>query len=465
MLRRRDCLRWGAACLAAGPALAACSRGTGAGPGPAATATTLTASIGYQGGATYSGTQQELVESYIAQHFSASHPGVRVLTTAAPNSNGSPASSDTVIAAILAGQGADVLGGSGYQLASFLQQNLLAPLDGYVQQAGIDTSVFDQDHLAALTRSGRGLIGLPAFDGPDVVLVNWSVFDGLGLARPTADWTADAAAALWRQAAGTRSGSHMWGMGLDLHDYFARLFGGQLMNAAGTQCLLDQPAVLQAANWLVPQVQAGVVQPIGTDALVTEGEAACGMGGGRNVQTDLLAMQALHVEWDWLPMPVFPAGRRFTYNNSDWYGLNSASKNPPELAWELLQFIALDPGFAHLMYSTTFVPPNQVALWDDWMQVVRGAAPQLASKQLQYFAQAMDYGVCDQDFANQPYQCDTILQQWFTLIFTGSVDPGSGLRQCAAQINALQAPGAPAGTSSASAPTGPSAPSAAASSP
>ncbi len=412
---------------------------------------TLTAAIGYQGGASYAGTQQELVEDYLAAHFASQHPGVRVVTTAAPNANGNPASSATVITSVLAGTGPDVLGGSGYQLASFLEQDLLAPLDALVQKAGISLSIFDQSHVAALTRPAQGgLVGLPAWDGPDTVLVNWSMFDDLGLVRPTADWTYETAAALWRQVAGTRHGVKVWGMGLDLHDYFVRLFGGQLMNADGTVCLLDQAPVLQAADWLVPLVQEGAVQPIGTDVLVTEGQAATGMGGGGRVQTDLLAMQALGVQWDWLPMPLFAGGVRYTYNNSDWYAINRLSTQPQELIWELLQFIVLDPGFAHLMFSTTFVPPNQVALWDQWMAVVRAAAPALASKQLQYFAQAMGYGVCDQDFAVHPYQADNILQEWFTLIFTGSVDPATGLRECAAAINALEAGGA-AGGSSASA--------------
>jgi ABC-type glycerol-3-phosphate transport system substrate-binding protein len=402
-------------------------------------AVTITALIGYQGAATYAGTQQQLVEEYIAAHFSSRHAGVAVRTAPAPNANGNPASAPAVIAAMLAGGGPDVVAGAGVQLASFLEQNLLAGLDGLVRQAGIDLQGFDPSHVAALTRPGRGLVGLPAWDGPDTVLVNWSMLDGLGLKRPTAAWTYTEAADLWHSASGTRGGRHVWGMGLDLHDYFAELFGGRLMDAAGTRCLLDSPAVLQAAEWLVPLVLAGVVQPIGTDVLVTEGGAATGMGGGGRVQTDLLAMQAMGVQWDWLPMPLFPQNRRYTYNNSDWYGLNALSRHPLDLIWSLLQFIALDPGFAHLMFSTTFVPPNRQALWGEWLALVRAAAPVLADKHLEYFAQATAYGVCDQDFAVHPYRADTILQQWLTLIFTGAVAPAAGLSRCAAAINALEA--------------------------
>ena len=447
MVTRRGLLGRGAACLAGGAALAACARqAASARPRAAATTVTLAASIGYQGGATYAGTQQQLVETYLAEHFSATHPGVRVTTTAAPNSNGNPATSTTVIASILAGAGPDILAGSGYQLASFLEQNLLAPLAKPIAQAGLPLGGFDQNHLAALTRAS-GLVALPAFDGPDVVLVNWSIFDGLGLPRPTAEWTQDTAATAWRQIAAQKPGGQkVWGMGLDLHDYFVQLFGGRLMNAAGTVCLLDQPAVLLAADWLVPLVIDGAVQPIGTDVLVTQGTAATGMGGGGRLQSDLLAMQAMNVQWDWLPMPLFPGNRRYTYNNSDWYALNALSTKPADLCWELLQFIVLDPGFAHLMYSTTFVTPNQTALWDTWLALVRAAAPILATKHIEYFAQAVSYGVCDQDFAQHPYKCDNILDEWFTLIFTGSVAPASGLRQCAAAINALQTAGGSATT-------------------
>jgi ABC-type glycerol-3-phosphate transport system substrate-binding protein len=452
-LRRRDLLRAGCACLVGAAALQGCGPERGAAastsrarPQGSGGGVTLTASIGYQGAATYAGTQRELVDDYIAQHFSARHPGVRVATAPAPNANGNPASAATVIAAVLAGGGPDVLAGSGYQLASFLEQDLLAPLEALVRAAGIDLTGFDPSHVAALTRPGTGLIGLPAWDGPDAVLVNWSMLDGLGLPRPGPGWTYDEAATLWRQVAASRGATHIWGMGLDLHDYFARLFGGQLMNAAGTRCLLDSAAVLQAADWLVPLVLEGAVQPIGTDVLVTERVAATGMGGGGRVQTDLVAMQALQVEWDWLPMPLFPQNRRYTYNNSDWYGLNALSTHPRELVWELLQFLVLDPGFAQLMFRTTFVPPNQRSLWPAWMAAVRAAAPVLRTKHLEYFEEATAYGVCDQDFAVHPYQADTILQHWLTLVFTGAVAPAAGLAQCAAAINTLEAGGTAAGS-------------------
>ena len=433
--------------VACGAVLAGCAPSSArrARPNPAAASVQLSVSLRYSGSAGSASVVRSMVAAYVQRHFAARHRGVRVrivlAPSAAPSKTGAGGPTPaTLIAPILAGRGSDILSGSGYALPAFMRGGLLVPLDGLIQQSGFPLGGFDPGHLHVLRQEPQGLFALPAFDGPDVVLVNYSTIAALGLRAPTADWTATEAVDLWRRAAGTRAGTHRFGMAFNLQEYFLHLFGGHLMDAAGTRCRLDSSRVVQAANWLVPLYQSGVADVVvsGAGGDVRRGIATCGMTGGASLQADLLAMESRQVHWDFLPMPLFPGGRRATANNGDWYGMNARSKNPQALVWELLRFVVTDPGLARLLFRTTFVPPNLRSLWPEWLSAVRAAAPVLRTKNLEAFAQAMDYGVCNHRFRRHPYTCDTILRKWIIRIFLGTVSPALALREACTAIDALQ---------------------------
>lgn len=434
----------------AAPLLGGCAGRGATSPLPGSTPprTILRVQLSYHGASPYGGVIRELVDGYLASHFSNRHRGVAVRTLVPPaapaaSPTAAPETAARIIAPVVAGTGPDILSGTGYDLPAYLGAGLLVPLDGFIHTSGLDLGIFDPGHLVILREVPGGLFGLPAYDGPDVILVNSSLLASAGLSFPSPSWTSAQAVTLWQRLSGQRHGRHQWGMSFNLQEYFLNLFGGQLMDAAGTRCLLDRPLVLEAADWLVPLYQNGVAAVLagGASANVRSGIAACGMTGGRSLQADLLAMAGMGVEWDFLPMPVFPGGRRSTYNNGDWYGINAQSKHPRALLWELFRFVATDAGLARLLFQTTFVPPNQRPLWETWLATVRAAAPVLRTKRLDYFVQAMEYGFCNRRFRYHPYTCYDILQRWIIRIFLGTVSAATALRRATTEINALQTPG------------------------
>ncbi len=441
-MTRRSALAMAATAVAATASagtLAACA----ARPAPQHATIQLVLSMDLPGAGNTATTVLSLIENYLRDHFSVQNPGLKVKTVIGPSStgtNGAPLAPTDAIQAVVAGTGPDVLSGTGYQLPAFLGSNLLVPLSSRVAQAGIDLTSFDAGHLHVLNQPPAGLYGLPAYDAPDVVLVNTSMLEGLGLPSPTADWTSDSAEGLWRQSAGLYGSTRLWGMVFDIQEYFLHLFGGHLMNADGTVCLLDQPPVLTAANWLVPLYQQQVVNVdvSGGDSYVLAGQAPCGMTSARNLPAIVTGMISHGYDWDLLPMPLFPGNLRYTYNNGDWYGINALSRQPFNALWALLSFVVLDQGFAEFMFRTTLIPPNRQGLWDPWLSIVRSVAPVLAQKQIEYYVEAMAYGVCNRRFRTQPYQCDDILQQWILRMFLGTVPPDLALTTATQQINALQ---------------------------
>jgi ABC-type glycerol-3-phosphate transport system substrate-binding protein len=421
------------------------SGGAAAAPGRNGGALNLVAAISYQGGSNFSGVQQQLVDDYIAAHFGAKHPGVRVTTIPGPSSNGNSSSTTALIAAAVAGSGPDIMEGGGWQLPEVLSANMLQPLNGFVSQANLNLSVFDPGHLAILNRpENGGLVGLPAYDGPMVLLVNYTMLDQLGVALPSPDWTYQQAERIWASVAGQRGGKQIYGAGLDDSDegWLLSLWGGSYQSPDGLRCTADAPACVEAATWMRSLIAGKVVDGGGNGGSVRHGQAAFGMSGGWNVQHDMLTMEAQGVQWDWLPMPVFPRGKPATYNNGDWYGISAYSKAPAEVLWDLFYLIAIDAGFQQLMFRTTFVEPNQITLWPDWLELVRAVAPPLRNKHLEYYQQAMDYGVCNYRFPYEPAQCDNIISTYLGEIMSGKISPTLGLRLATQQINAIQSTGA-----------------------
>ncbi len=407
----------------------------------------LVAAISYTGGV-YGGAAQRAVEAYIATHFAPTHARVVVSTIPAPDPDRTSLAYQGAVAAALTGTGPDVLTGTGYQLPAFADTGALAPLTGWVREARVDLAAFSPGHLSALTRPPHGLVALPAFDSPDVMLVNDGLLAETGAPPPSPDWTYEEATTAWTKATVDRAGVHIYGVSMDIEEYVTELFGGHLMNAAATRCLLNDPRVLAAADWLVPLVRHGIVYPEADPALadraVRRGRAAFGMSPARNVQAAARDMDGMGVPWDWLPMPYFPPfppGHRMTYSGGDWYGLNAHSGSPAEVVWELLSFLVLDAGYQELMYRMTWVPPNRIDRWSDWMAVVRGQAPALRGKHLEYYRDAMAYAVPDLWFRYSPYEADSIIKLALVAIAEGRISPASGLAALTQSINVLQRQG------------------------
>jgi ABC-type glycerol-3-phosphate transport system substrate-binding protein len=410
----------------------------------------LVAAISYTGGV-YGGAARDAVEAYLAAHFASRYRGVRVVTVPGPSSDRSSEQYVAAVAAAVAGVGPDVLTGTGYQLPAFSDAGALEPLQPWVRAAGVDLGRFSQQHLAALTRPPQGLVALPAFDSPEVLLINEGLLAEAGSPVPTPDWTYLQATAAWTKATQDRGGTHFYGATLDVEEYVTELFGGRLMNAAATRCLLDDPRVLAAADWLVPLVRRGIVYPVAdpaaADGMVRRGRAAFGMCPAMGVQQAARDLAGLGVPWDWLPMPRFPPlppGHRLTYTSGGWYGMNQHSLQPAELRWELLAFLVLDPGYRELLMQWTWVPPNQLGGWGDWIAFLRRQDPALQHKHLEYYAEAMAYAVPDLWFRYHPYQADTEVKFTLLAIASGRVSPASGLAMLTESINALEEQGAAA---------------------
>jgi ABC-type glycerol-3-phosphate transport system substrate-binding protein len=397
----------------------------------------LLVSVAYQGGEQFPGTMQKIVDEYIAQNWTAKHPGVSVTTMAGTGCNGPCLGGAAVIAASVAGSPPDVITGCCSTLYEYQNANIMRPLNAFIQQDNIDLSVFSPGHLAALT-TPQGILALPEYDGPQVVAVNEGLLDDLGLAYPSPDWTYLDAEKLWRSIAGERNGK--WVSGIHYtrfsalpYPWMAAAWGGAIGSSDGTKCLLDSPEVIAAANWFVPLHTAKVIY--GGNTSFHGNTTAMKTQAGWDIQGDLLGWQGM--KWRYYPTPSYPAGNS-TFINNDFYAINSYSKNPEELVWSIFKFLVLDTGFQELQWKTTFITPNRIDLWDSWLQVIYQVAPNLRDKNLHYMADAVRYGHSHYFFRYDDPAAENIESQWWSQILSGRVTPEDGLKQAAQQINALE---------------------------
>lgn len=402
----------------------------------------LTVSVAYQGSGTYQGTMQKIVEEYLATHWLNTHPGVKLTTISGMGCNGNCLSGTAEIANSMAGSPADVIAGCCSQWYEYLNAGLMRPLDRFIKMDNLDVSVFSPGHLNALT-TAQGILAFPEYDGPEVLAVNLGMLDELGLPYPAEGWTYHDAEKLWRAVAGVHNGKKVTGAQLDVpDDWVACAWGGSKGNAAGTVCTLDSPAVVSAYEYWVPLVAEGVIN--GSNNALHRGTTAMSGEGGWDIQYDLFTYQGL--KWRYFDMPFFPAGRG-TFINNDFYAINAYSNNPPDLVWDIFKFLVLDRGFQQLEWKTTFVTPNQVALWPDWLEVVYQVAPGLRDKNLEAYAHAVEYGTGQYFFRYDDPAAENIINGFYNKMFARQLAVPLALQQATRQVNALEAAAATTWTS------------------
>lgn len=387
--------------------------------------------------------------------FDAAHPGLRLQGLPGPQVNNSPVATDGAILGMLNGSGPDVVADCCNAFTQYIAAGVAMPLDGYLRQSGISTSIWSRGHVAALTRAGS-LYGLPVYDGPQVFAYRRDILDQLGLAVPAPDWTHDEAAALWRQCTGTVRGTHRYGAVVEWYStwfqepvYLLKGFGGGYMDATGTRCLLGTAGSIAAGEWIYPLLWDRVVAPrdfsatdwgAPQDVGLINGTAVFQIAGGWDILPFTEAFGNAF-PWDFLPVPRWPRGQA-TFTNNDFWIMNALSPHP-DAAWEVMRWVAAEPFYQRDMMKVQLEPPSLVALWEEFEARLTAAAPVLRNKSLHYFRDAAvaGYGYPEEFFTYQPSQADGLINAQIARLWNRQTDVASAFTQAARQVDALEVVG------------------------
>lgn len=416
--------------------------GSSVAPGPTAGDIVINFAPNWQGAA-WNKTAAQLNQQFIDANYNAKNRGVYVKVNA-PIQGGAQAQ----IAAAIAGAGViDVFQDCCSDIAVLEASGYLTPLNSYLKQDNINTSIWNQRHLQVLTYGGE-LKALPAYDGPVTVFYRQDLLDQMGLSYPQPDWTYQEAQALWQSATRTvnQGGKpfHQYGVQLFNTSYDSQLdwwlqgWGTTKMNAAGTAVAADNPKGWSCLTFLQDLAKAGVAQQRSTVTPMANGQCVFKQAGGWEL---LPAAQQLgnKVKWNILPNPVWPAGRS-TFNNIDYYVMNRATKHP-EHAWNLLKWVCAETAYQTFQMQSTLVQPCLNSLWSKWQTIVLQAAPPLHGKDIQWIADAATGGYAwpNRYFTYAPTQAAAVVNNWGGQIWAGTVSPELGLKQMAAQVDSLEA--------------------------
>ena len=354
---------------------------------------------------------------------------------------------NAVIPSIIAGQGPDVI--SDWYAAPYWAGNLLLPLDDYIRQDNIDTSVWSAGQMSVMQQP-FGTYMLPAYFSPMVYLMNLTAFDDAGLAYPSTDWTYTDQVEIARKmtihtAKQTRYGTSVQfhRSGINGETWMFRAFGGNVMNAAGTVQTLTAPGSVAAGEWVFEElVWPGLASSrneyygsTGADGIIHGQEVMHVIWDG--IILNAAAALRDSIKWAVYPSPIFPSGR-MTQGTEDFYGINAQTKYP-ELAWELLKFLSYEKGYQRAMMHIGAVPPARNDLWPEWQSIVETVAPPTRGKGLHWFGDAAlkGYAYPGQYFRYDDSQVRSTDGPWISKLWNHQIDVLGAFDAADKQVNAL----------------------------
>ena len=273
--------------------------------------------------------------------FEAQYPNIKVQYN--PISGDYPAA---MLAKFSARQPPDVFYVDSNVIPDWIQQGVLEPLDGYIEDGDFDTGAFFPSLLDAFKGPDGQQYGLPKDWSPLGIFTNDQLLQDAGV-EPPSTWDE------LRSAAEQLEGKVPGGKPLCLSPDWARLLafvyqnGGSFLNDDKTEATINSPEAKEAVEFYVGLVQDGLAAP--PDQL---GAGWCGEALGKGVA-------AIVVEGNWLvpfmestfpdvAYTISPLVRGEEDGNLAFtvsYSIGADSKNK-EAAWVLLSYLTGPEGMA-----------------------------------------------------------------------------------------------------------------------
>jgi multiple sugar transport system substrate-binding protein len=306
----------------------------------------------------------------MAEQFNAEHPDIVVTAENYPTPN--PEYFQKIATMIAGGTIGDAMWcASIHNYYNYAAAGQYAVLDDFVAADGYDLSQFYPVAVDACRFESK-LYGLPWIVHPGRIglYYNQNAFADAGMDVPSPDWTyenlIEASLALTKSDGGQTT---QWGF-LPTTDYFGliipiRSFGGDWINAEGTQCTVNEEKALAGLKLFEDIYQLHAVSPTPAqvdtmDQMWASGRVAMvqtgywGQSWGKNFVKDF--------EWMVAPMPKGPEGSRSMFEFDPNVVL--ASSKAPAAAWEFLKFCSTKEAGVKIAQAGS-VPGGRPDVWED----------------------------------------------------------------------------------------------------
>lgn len=259
----------------------------------------------------------------------------------------------------------------------YASNDALLNLQPYLDQFGVDTSVWGTGMIDPY-RWGeeRDLYAAPVNWDTIAIYYNKDLFDAAGVDYPTAEWTWDdfatTARALTDPAADVYGAAVYSEYQSGYPNWIAATGIPPIVGAARTQCTLRERQSLDALNFLKGLYDEGVMPSVSIMGGASADDAFNYWLAGRVAMVQAgswklpAAFEQATFNWDVVQMPRYPEnGRTRSILHSVGY-VAAAGTDTPELAANLITFLASDAGQKYFAEAGG-VAPADPALQDEWI--------------------------------------------------------------------------------------------------
>jgi multiple sugar transport system substrate-binding protein len=321
------------------------------------------------------------------------------------------------------------------QLAS---RNVFAPLEPLAKTDKFPLTEYYPNALSEATWQGK-LMSLPHITEPGRVGLMWnkSLLGSTSVKPPDLTWTfdtlRDAAVALSKGPADSRE---QYGL-IGVYGYLdfmpiLRSFGGELLSADGTRCVLDTPQGLAAIQWQHDMIRRQYAVP-------APGQGPPGGFNGGNYAMQTVWPVAIKQTPKQLAgafevgstlIPKGPRGERGSILNSHTMGVTSTTKKAEE-AWAWVKWSCSKDFAVHRILSGNGGPVGRpdvwrndqvlrdIPEWKDWIELMDTAKPNHIPANLR-----------GQDV-------EEALNKHLTTVWRGELAPADGIKQAVIAINEI----------------------------
>ena len=363
--------------------------------------------------------------------FEAAHPGVRIQTI-------DGAGGAHWLPSMIAGAGPDLV--QSWVLPPYVEAGALLKLNPYLQRDNVTTTIWSSGQMRAMETT-TGTYSLPAYVNTSVLAVNLGLLNDLGVAAPTPDWSYTDAEHIFRTTSFMKGNTRHYGVSLIFNghnlpwtDYAFRGFGGTVVDATGTRCVVDDPRTIRSLSWydaLYWDNVAGGPSAFTQNAFIeaTSGNMVGNLGAWANAY-----------DWTFFPPPAFPAGR-FTFMADDFWAINIETKYP-DLAFELLMYLTSNTTYLRQLMRIELLPPSLMALWPEYVSTIEAAAPVARSRGLEWFVQGVEnWGTFGRPFKYMNSMAVPVLNDNLQRGFLRQQDLTVACRAAATGVNAIETSG------------------------
>lgn len=282
-----------------------------------------------------------------AKEFEKQHENVKVTVEHIAKSGEGSGYNDRLNAAITTGDLPDVITLESVHTASYVDSDLLLPLDKYLGKDIIDSYL---DTIVRAGSVGDHLYALQSFDLSAPVFYNVDLFKAAGIKIPAdenGNWTLDLAWSYDEFLKNTRILKKFMGQapvhmfpdnnGWQMYAHSPIIFSNdaQLVgeNGLDTDGYLNSKNAMEALNFINTLFREGIVSPTARENAFATGKAAISFEGPWVI--DVLKKDYPNLHWSLMPYPYGKKGHNSAPHGS-WYVAATKNTKYPELAAELV---------------------------------------------------------------------------------------------------------------------------------